>query len=278
MNRTKYQKNTATRATLTATPGSRCAAKWLAWGALVGVVAVAGCASTQTPAQHASGTEGSSADAKTDMSARNDADTTIQISADFRRECQLPNAPQEAPHFDYADATLRARGANILDDVAKCLSEGPLKGRMMTIIGRTDPRGSAAYNKQLSASRADAARNYLVQRGVALANVRVIAHGERGATGSDEASWALDRRVDFELGDANVQGTPAANNLNATPSPILEGTRMDAGGPGSASKVNAASYADTAEGGKQTGASTGKSGSASASGSATGSVHAGTSK
>ncbi|HEY1535171.1 MAG TPA: OmpA family protein, partial [Polyangiaceae bacterium] len=140
------------------------------------------------------------------------------------------------------------------------------------IIGRTDPRGSAAYNKQLSANRAEAARDYLVQRGVATANVRIVARGEQGAMGKDEETWALDRRVDFELGDANLAGTPAANNLNASPSPILEGTRMDGLSPGTASKVNAASYSDTTEGGKEPGAS--KAGGASASGSA----HAGTGK
>jgi outer membrane protein OmpA-like peptidoglycan-associated protein len=248
----------------------RCAAKWLGCGALA--VTVAACASEQSPPRQASDV---TADSST--GARNDADTTIQISEDFRRECQLPNAPQEAPHFDYADATLHARGANILDDVAKCLSEGPLKGRVMTIIGRTDPRGSAEYNKQLSASRAEAARNYLVQHGVAQSNIRIVAHGEKGAMGNDESSWALDRRVDFELGDVNVAGSPAANNVNASPSPILEGTRMDGMSPGTASKVNAASYADTAEGGKSAGASApaaGDSGAASASGS----VHAGTGK
>ncbi len=257
---------------------SRAAAKWLACGALACAGLVAGCASNQASSQQPATAEASSPDAKADMSARNDADTTIQISADFRRECQLPNAPQEAPHFDYADATLHARGANILDDVAKCLSTGPLQGRTMTIIGRTDPRGSAEYNKQLSANRAEAARNYLVQRGVAQNNVRIVARGEQGAMGKNEETWALDRRVDFELGDANVAGSPAANNLNASPSPILEGTRIDAMSPGTASKVNAASYADTAEGGKETGSSSGKSGGASASGSASGSVHAGTSK
>jgi outer membrane protein OmpA-like peptidoglycan-associated protein len=255
---------------------ARSAANWLARGAMVGMALMAGCASSQGPAQQPTTAEASSPDAKADMSARNDSDTTIRISEDFRRECQLPNAPQEAPHFEYADATLHARGTNILDDVAKCLSAGPLKGRTMTIIGRTDPRGSAEYNKQLSASRADAARNYLVQRGVAQNNIRVIARGEQGAMGKDEESWALDRRVDFELGDPNVAGSPAANNLNASPSPILEGTRMNAVSPGTASKVNAASYSDTAEGGKETNSGTGKSGAASASGSASGSAHAGT--
>ncbi|MEP7051798.1 MAG: OmpA family protein [Pseudomonadota bacterium] len=262
---------------MTASNTGRSAANWLARGAFVGAALITGCASTETAVKPGT-LEASSPDAKADISARNEGDTTIRISEDFRRECQLPNAPQEAPHFEYADAALHARGANILDDVAKCLSNGPLKGRTMTIIGRTDPRGSTEYNKQLSASRADAARNYLVQRGVAQNSIRIIARGEQGAMGKNEETWAMDRRVDFELGDANVAGSPAANNVNASPSPILEGTRMDGMSPGTASKVNAASYSDTAEGGKETGSSPGKSGGTSASGSASGSVHAGTGK
>ena len=228
---------------------SRRAAKWLGCGAVA--LTVAACSSDKTPARAPSDAQAS---ASGDATAQNDSDTTIQISDDFRRECQLPNAPQEAPHFDYADSTLHARGQNILDDVAKCLSEGPLKGRVMTIIGRTDSRGSAAYNKQLSANRAEAARNYLVQRGVPTANVLLIAQGERGAQGNDEATWALDRRVDFELGDRTAGNKGAANNLNASPSPVLEGTRMDAMAPDAASPKSkgAASYSNTAEGGKET--------------------------
>ncbi len=256
---------------MTSSKNCRVAAKWLGCGALA--VTLAGCASEQPPPQTAVSQTPNTYSKTGEGTARNDADTTIQLSDDFRRQCQLPNAPQEAPHFDYADATLHARGANILDDVAKCLSSGPLKGRTMSIIGRTDPRGSAEYNKELSANRANAARDYLVQHGVTTSNIRVIARGAQGAMGNDEASWALDRRVDFELGDANVAGSAAANNLNASPSPILEGTRMDGMSPGTASKVKAGSYADTAEGGKPTGASTSGSSSAATSAAASGSVH-----
>jgi peptidoglycan-associated lipoprotein len=218
----------------------RLGAKWLGCGALA--LASAACASDKMPAREPYDATQPEPSAPV---ARNDADTTVQISEDFRRECQLPNAPQEAPHFDYAGSVLHARGQNVLDDVAKCLSEGPLKGRTMTIIGRTDARGSAAYNKQLSANRAEAARNYLVQRGVQSANIRLIAQGEKGAQGNDDATWALDRRVDFELGDRTGASSP---------SPIMEGTRMDALSPGTAVKnKSGASYADTAEGGKEVG-------------------------
>jgi len=253
----------------------RSATKWLGCGVLA--ISAAACASDKTPAKEPVAMGEMTAPGPQTPEGRRESDTTIAISEDFRRECRLPNAPKDAPHFDYADATLHTRGANILDDVAKCLSEGPLKGRVITIIGRTDSRGSAEYNKELSANRAEAARNYLVQRGVAAANIRIIARGEQGAQGRDAETWALDRRVDFELGDRNAQGNAAANNLNASPDPVLEGTRMQALSPNNnTSKVNAGSYSDTAEGGHEAGSSKG-SGSASgrASGSASGSVQVG---
>jgi outer membrane protein OmpA-like peptidoglycan-associated protein len=253
-------------------PG-RSAAKWLGCGVLA--IWTAACAHHGAPAKDPEAMGEIAAPGPQSPEGRREGDTTIAISEEFRRECQLPNAPKDAPHFDYADATLHTRGANILDDVAKCLSEGPLKGRVITIIGRTDPRGSATYNKELSANRAEAARNYLVQRGVAGQNIRIIARGEQGAQGTDAETWALDRRVDFELGDRNAQGNAAANNLNASPDPVLEGTRMQALSPNkNASKVDASSYSDTGEGAHEAGAPKGSS-SGSASGSASGSVHVG---
>ncbi|GEM_PF-1561197 len=44
-------------------------------------------------------------------------------------------------------------------------------------------------------------RNYLAQHGVPRETIRIWSRGEHGAQGTDEETWALDRRVDFELGD-----------------------------------------------------------------------------
>jgi peptidoglycan-associated lipoprotein len=249
---------------------SRSAAMWLGCGVLA--LNCAACASGKPPANEPvamgemthPGPQWPSTDGDT---TRNDADTTIRVSDEFRRECQLPNAPKDAPHFDYADSTLRAHGANILDDVAKCLSEGPLRGRVMTIIGRTDKRGSAAYNKTLSGDRAAAVRNYLVQHGVPTSNMRIVAHGEQGAQGTDEETWAKDRRVDIELGERS------AATANALPDPVMEGTRLQALSPSNTtSKSNGASYSDSGEGSHESGTSSPGKGSAS------GSVNAGASK
>ena len=126
---------------------SRSAAKWLGCGVLA--LAASACASSAPPMTRepaSNGRQGTLATVKgapgaNGASARSESDTTIQISEDVRRECQLPDATADAaPHFDYDKSTLRARGANVLDDLAKCLTTGPLKNRTLTIIGRTDFR------------------------------------------------------------------------------------------------------------------------------------------
>jgi outer membrane protein OmpA-like peptidoglycan-associated protein len=105
----------------------------------------------------------------------------------------------------------------VLDQVAKCVKDGNLRGRVITIIGHSDPRGTAASNQELSADRAEAARDYLIEHGASSQNLRVVARGESDARGNDEASWALDRRVDFQLGPLGTDRAPVANE-NASPS------------------------------------------------------------
>jgi outer membrane protein OmpA-like peptidoglycan-associated protein len=200
------------------------------------VLGAPACGGNDRPAQDATASATTSQEA-TGESAR-DRETTVQISAPLRERCSIPGA-ESAPAFDYDQATLRARGRNVLDDVAACLKDGALKGEVITIVGRADARGAADYNRALSESRAAAARNYLVQAGVPAERVKLLARGEEGARGSDEATWALDRRVDLELGD--VQN-----------SPILKGSMLQAetaNKPDNSPEAQkASSYADVADG------------------------------
>jgi peptidoglycan-associated lipoprotein len=140
-------------------------------------------------------------------SVRNDRDTTVALSDEIRTGCSMP-AGDESPQFDYDEAQLRPRGADILNDVAQCLTRGSLRDRSITIIGRTDPRGTESHNEELGANRASAARDYLTSRGVSADRIQIVSRGEEGAHGGDEATWALDRRVDIQLG----QGKGAATN------------------------------------------------------------------
>lgn len=214
------------------------------------------------------------------VNAGTEQEATVQISAVVRERCNLSTAPQEAPTFAFDDATLRARGKNILDDVARCLTDGPLRDQTITLVGRADERGSEDYNEALGRTRAAAARNYLSQRGVPAERIQLVSRGEIGARGTDEQGYALDRRVDLELGDLR-------NN------PIMQGTMMQSETSATRKRDDkASSYADVAEGGTRvnvsgsssssspsgsaTGSSSGSSSGSSATGSASGSVNVGT--
>jgi peptidoglycan-associated lipoprotein len=104
-----------------------------------------------------------------------------------------------APSFDFDSAALAESDRKMLGDVAKCLTEGPLKGKSITLIGRADPRGEAEYNMTLGESRANTVHRYLVDLGVSRDRARPTSRGEMDATGTNEEGWARDRRVDIEL-------------------------------------------------------------------------------
>lgn len=200
---------------------------------------VSACGGKERPAQDASTSAVATPTTPTSERDAKANETTVQISKTLRERCNLPETPQEAPAFDYDAATLRPRGKNVLEDVAACLRDGPLKGEVITIVGRSDPRGTEDYNQNLSASRAAAARNYLAQQGVPNEQMKLMARGETGAQGNDEETWALDRRVDLELGDLSN-------------SPVLHGTMLQTESskkPDNSPEARKAStYADVTEG------------------------------
>jgi peptidoglycan-associated lipoprotein len=69
----------------------------------------------------------------------------------------------------------------------------------MRLVGHADPRGSDEYNLVLAGSRADGVRIFLINRGLRAAQMATTSRGEMEAKGTDEASWAADRRVDILL-------------------------------------------------------------------------------
>jgi outer membrane protein OmpA-like peptidoglycan-associated protein len=190
-----------------------------------------------------------------------DNPSTLQISSEFRARCRLPDDIGAAPHFESDDSTLHAHGQGVLDAVAQCLTEGSLKDETITLIGRADPRGSEQHNQALGQNRAAAARDYLTRRGVPAERIHVVSRGEQGARGSDEATWAQDRRVDLELGDKTA-GTPSTASASAASTkrqtsagvsdPIRKGTLLQIRTSESRPEEhpNAMSYSDTAEGGR----------------------------
>jgi peptidoglycan-associated lipoprotein len=69
----------------------------------------------------------------------------------------------------------------------------------MNLVGHADPRGEEEYNMVLGGKRADNVKHFLTGVGLPDAQAMTTSRGEMDATGTDESSWAKDRRVDVVL-------------------------------------------------------------------------------
>lgn len=121
----------------------------------------------------------------------------INISDEIRRACGITDT--EA-FFAYDSANIRAEDKAVLTKLATCFTTGPLKGREMRLVGHADNRGEEDYNMLLGQRRADNVKGAVVSAGMTAAKALTTSRGELDASGSDDASWAKDRRVDIVLG------------------------------------------------------------------------------
>lgn len=124
----------------------------------------------------------------------------VGVSDDLAKQCRLRLANvEQAPKFGYNDDDLLPADRDMLQQVAECLVRGPLQGRTVELVGRTDPRGTDEYNLGLGTRRADSVRGYLQRLGVPANRLTPTTRGEIDASGADENGWQRDRRVDLQL-------------------------------------------------------------------------------
>ena len=121
----------------------------------------------------------------------------INISDEIKKACGISDA--EA-FFAYDSANIRPEDKAVLAKLATCFTTGPLKGREMRLVGHADNRGEDDYNMILGQKRADNVKGAIVSAGMTAAKALTTSRGELDSTGSDDASWSKDRRVDIVLG------------------------------------------------------------------------------
>ena len=101
--------------------------------------------------------------------------------------------------FRSAEAALMSSAKEKLDQVAKALIA--VHARNLIVEGHTDSRGSESYNQGLSQRRADAVRDYLVQKGYPADHIQARGKG-KGSPIADNASpegRANNRRVEIVI-------------------------------------------------------------------------------
>jgi len=95
--------------------------------------------------------------------------------------------------FDLNKNSLSSDAQATLDRQAAWLAKYPQVS--VQLAGNCDDRGTEEFNIALGERRANAARDYLVAKGVAASRITTISYGKDRptATGDDEQSWAQNR-------------------------------------------------------------------------------------
>ncbi|HSY81019.1 MAG TPA: OmpA family protein [Gemmatimonadaceae bacterium] len=82
------------------------------------------------------------------------------------------------------------------------------------VAGNCDDRGSDEYNLALGQRRAESAKRYLTEHGIATTRIATISYGKEHpiSAGDSEASWAQNRNDQFEItSGAGVLQAPQTN-------------------------------------------------------------------
>ena len=178
--------------------------KYAAAIVLTSLAVAAGCASDPPPAATAPTASPAPAPPPTPPAPKalekpgdNPSQSNINISDEIRKACKITDT--EA-FFAFDSANVRPEDKAIFKKLADCFGTGALKGREMRLVGHADPRGEEEYNVVLGGRRADNVKSSIATAGLSAARIATTSRGELDASGTDEGSWAKDRRVDVVLG------------------------------------------------------------------------------
>jgi len=153
------------------------------------------CGHDNPPPQTATSTGTSTPTTSATPARKSDQD--VSVSQNIRDLCKIDDS-NRSPKFDFDSTQLSSSDRDILQQAARCMTDGALKGKNIELIGRADPRGEQEYNMTLGSSRSTAARMFLKGLGITDSRMSETSRGALDATGHDEESWAKDRRVDIK--------------------------------------------------------------------------------
>lgn len=123
-------------------------------------------------------------------------DTT---TAEYQRMYGRSSAPLMPVYFEFDSNSINADQLDALNADGAYLIEN--KSTQLVIEGNCDERGTADYNLALGELRAINVKKYLVNLGVDSGRITTVSYGSQRPLfpGSDEASWAANRRADLVI-------------------------------------------------------------------------------
>ena len=163
---------------------------------LIAAAVLGGCASDKPAATTTAATpQGTTTpQSTTNTASTNPASSTSTV----RTNTAMARPAGSAVYFDYDSYSVKDQYGNVVRSNADYLTKAIDK---LELDGNADERGSREYNMALGQKRADAVKRALTALGAKGDRIETVSFGEDKpkATGSNEAAWAENRRVDFVL-------------------------------------------------------------------------------
>ena len=108
-------------------------------------------------------------------------------------------------HFGFDSAKILPASRTELEEAAEQLRK--YTDIQLVIEGHADDRGTTEYNMALSERRARVVVDFLTRAGIKRDRLLIVAKGEEQPLDSNSGirSWAVNRRVDFQLSQGGIQ-------------------------------------------------------------------------
>lgn len=120
-------------------------------------------------------------------------------SEEYKLRFGRSTAPLLPIYFSFDSSSIDSEQLDTLNTDGRYLMED--SSSQVVIEGNCDERGTADYNLALGELRANNVKKYLINLGVEPRRMRTVSYGSERPLfpGSDESSWAGNRRVDLVL-------------------------------------------------------------------------------
>ena len=145
------------------------------------------------PEQNTAGNATATAEKNDKVLSKKDTDDVVPMPKAVEEELE------ESIYFDLNQTALNSKSKEVLDRKAALLRKYPQA--ILSVVGHTCNIGSMDYNEKLSYQRAEAAKAYLIRKGIDTTRIILIPEGMKNPTypNTSEHSRELNRRVDFFL-------------------------------------------------------------------------------